>query len=196
MSTTAAPTALDVAVWFRNHAQNNGWLLEAEKLQHLLFLAQIHYILLNNGTLLMPATFVCNNTGFSIPDIAKLNSVGQFPSFSPAIDEKTQVFLEIIWKKYAPMSLRELSTQIKSSPAYTQNFHPGQDSLTDMNASAPLFKSGLGKKHPLVREEHATLVSPKQPQRKILISQNGPVVVSQWQPRKLSNKETKEMFNA
>ncbi len=197
MTAPAAPSATDIAVWFMKHATINGWLLEPEKLQHLLFLSQVHFCLLNNGAILMPAAFVCDKNGFSEPNIARITSLCRWQDINPELDSATQNFLEIIWKKYSPMSLRNLSELIKSSPAYKADYLAGQASLINIQQTASLFKSGLGKKTSTPVSDKKTLQETKKaPSRKILISQNGPVVVSQWQPRKLSNTKSKETLNA
>ncbi len=196
MTASAAPSATDIAVWFMKHAENNGWLLEPEKLQHLLFLSQVHFCLLNNNAILMPAAFVCDKNGFTEPNIARISSVCHWQALTPEIDKETRNFLEIIWKKYSPMSIRALSELIKSSPAYASAYQAGQASLINIQQIATLFKSGLGKRPTAPLPEKKGHQEKKAPSRKILISQNGPVVVSQWQPRKLSNTKSKETLNA
>ena len=42
MQTAATDSSLEVASWFLNRARSEDWLLEHEKLQSLLFLAQMH----------------------------------------------------------------------------------------------------------------------------------------------------------
>ena len=43
MTIPATDTAIDIAYWFFNRAEKDGIYLETEKMQHLLFLAQIHF---------------------------------------------------------------------------------------------------------------------------------------------------------
>jgi len=193
MTAPAVPSAADVAAWFQKHAEKNGWLLETEKLQHLLFLSQMHFSLLNNGAVLMPAAFICDKNGFSEPNLARC--AGCSASLTPEIDGSTQNFLEIIWKKYSPMSIRSLSNLIKNSPAYSSNYQPGETNLIDQHQTALLFKSGLGKQTQAADPKKTASIGHKSAPHKILISQNGPVVVSQWQPRKLSNTKSKETLN-
>lgn len=196
MTATAAPSTADIAAWFLKHAENNGWLLEAEKLQHLLFLSQIHFSLLNRGAVLMPAAFICDRNGFSEPNISRLTNLCRWSDMTPELNSETQNFLEIIWKKYSPMSIRALSDLIKSSPAYSSTYQPGQATLIDLQQTAALFKSGLRKQTSQPASHKKETLEKHPASRKILISQNGPVVVSQWQPRKLSNTKSKETLNA
>ena len=48
MTIPATDTAIDIAYWFFNRAEKDGIYLETEKMQHLLFLAQIHFAMAYN----------------------------------------------------------------------------------------------------------------------------------------------------
>lgn len=186
-SAPAVNSALDVANWFFRQAEKDGWFLENEKLQHLLFLAQVHYALLNNQEYLMPAVFVCDDSGFTEPNIAKALSFGRPLMPLPQFSNENNTFLSLIWQKYASMSIRDLSVFIKSSATYMENYQSGRKNIVMLPELALKFKNNL---NPGTVSKSQTR-SPK----KVLISQNGPVVVSQWQPRKLNSKNSKENVN-
>lgn len=172
MTVPAADSAIDIAYWFFNHAEDNGWYLENEKVHHLLFLAQAHYALLNKNQYLFPSVFICNNDGFSEPNISKILAQGRPFMPQPKLAAKVTDFLEVIWQKYASQSLRDLTNLVKATPLYADTYKPGLSSIVFHQEMASKFQNKSA--HP---------VSSK---KKILISQNGPVVVSKWQPRKIT----------
>ena len=57
MTIPATDTAIDIAYWFFNRAEKDGIYLETEKMQHLLFLAQIHFAMAYNMQILVPRRF-------------------------------------------------------------------------------------------------------------------------------------------
>ena len=65
-----------------------------------------------------------------------------------------------------------MGNTIKSSEAYKQNYKKGEKQVVNINDIVTLFETPV-----------QTSANSK---RKMLISQNGPVMVSQWTPRKLS----------
>lgn len=67
MSVPAVNSALDVANWFFKQAEREEIYLENEKVQHLLFLAQVHYALLNNKDYLSPACSSATTTVLPSP---------------------------------------------------------------------------------------------------------------------------------
>lgn len=178
MTIPATNSALEVANWFFNHAQKNGSLLENEKLHHLLFLAQVHFALNNNQEYLMPSVFVCDDNGFIEPNMDKILDFGMPLMPAPNLSHKVSVFLDLIWKKYGTMSIRELNNLVKNSQCYIDNYISGYKNLVLLTEMADKFKKSLlgpGRSKPIAN-------LPK----KVLLSQNGPVVVSKWQPRKVN----------
>lgn len=184
MSIPAANSSLDVANWFFKKAEVDGWYLETEKLHHLLFLAQTHYALANNYAYLMPSLFVTDENGFTEPGLAKALSFGRPLMPAPRFDSAVNNFLDLIWQKYASMSIRELSGFIKNSASYTENYQPGHRHVVPLETMAARFKSSI---NPRSLDRAVSMTS-----KKILISQNGPVAVSKWQPRKLKTESNKE----
>lgn len=178
MTVPATNSALEVANWFFNHAQNSGWLLENDKLQHLLFLSQVHFAISNNDEYLMPCLFVCDDNGFNEPNLNKILNFGLPLMPKPNLSHKVSTFLDLIWKKYGQMSIRELNTLIKGSQCYIDSYISGYKNVISLSEMSDKFKSSL-----LITGKSKTLASA---QKKVLLSQNGPVVVSKWQPRKVN----------
>ena len=58
MTIPATDTAIDIAYWFFNRAEKDGIYLETEKMQHLLFLAQIHFAMAYNMQIAFATTVV------------------------------------------------------------------------------------------------------------------------------------------
>ncbi len=185
MSMPAINSALDAANWFFRRADRDDAFLENDKLHHLLFLAQVHFALNNNMEYLIPSLFICDERGFSEPAMVQILQHGLPLMEAPAFLDKINSFLELIWKKYSPMSSTELSEFIKNSDSYADNYLAGKKNIVPLEEMAQKFKTSLNQRS-FSRAGAAR-------QRKILISQNGPVVVSAWQPRKLDSqkKETK-----
>lgn len=177
MTVPATDTAIDIAYWFFNRAEKDGLYLETENMQQLLFLAQVYYATAYNMEMLMPSIFVCNHNGFYEPNLKKMFSMGRpfMPpvKFPPKIDD----FLEKIWKKYGKMSVRELDMIIKNNSAFKENCTEGTINAVDFKSVVDNFIQA-GK---LSKQNHAFSDNRK----KVMLSQNGPVVVSKWQPRKI-----------
>lgn len=180
-------SALDAANWFFRRAESDKVFLDNDKLQLLLFLAQVHYALGNNLEYLFPSLFVCDDHGFSEPTLAAILPHGLPLMDTPRFADKINAFLELIWKKYALIGNNELLSFIKNSDSYIDNHRHGQKNLVSLVEMAQKFKSAL---NPRSISRAGTSV-----QHKIRISQNGPVMVSAWQPRKLDSSQTKETKN-
>lgn len=185
MSSPHINSILSAANWFFRKADSSDIYLENDKLHHLLFLAQIHFSVGHNGEYLFPGIFVCDNKGFHEPNLAHMLTFGMPLMEAPKFDKEIHTFLELIWKKYSPMSKLQLEDFVKNSDAYNKYFKSGQLTPASLEELTPLFK-GTASSAP-----HNT-----SKKRKVMLSQNGPVVVSQWHPRKLSKKTTKENKNA
>lgn len=183
MPAPALNSALEAAEWFYQKAEAGGWLLESEKLQHLLFLAQVHYAIANNGAYLLPSLFICDDNGFSEPGLAATLKFGRPLQTKPVFSDGIETFLNLIWQKYASLSLRDLTAFVKNTSSYSNNYRPGEKNITCLEELTKSFRNNLSRRN---------TPSARTP-RKISFSQNGPVVVSQWQPRKLnsSSKENK-----
>lgn len=177
MNKSATDSSLEIAAWFLARAKRDEWFLETEKLQHLLFLAQVHYAAEKNSEMLMPSLFLINRNGFVEPCIAKICACGFQFDEPNGISFEVAGFLEKIWKLYGAMSLRQLSEIIKHQTHYPDLLTAGDKIVADLKSLVEKFKIS-GNIH---NKSEITPLSHK----KILISQNGPVVVSQWKPRKL-----------
>ena len=180
MKAPATNSSLDVAYWFINRAEQDNAYLENEKLQHLLFLAQKEYAQTYADQMLMPCIFLCDEHGFFEPTLKKIFAQGR--PFMPPVqfDDRTTFFLENIWQHYSLLSLSECKKVIMRLPLYIQCYRQGEHSVVEWNSLIDksqkndiLYDSGLKSTF----------------RKKVLISQNGPVVVSQWRPRKVTNKD-------
>lgn len=181
MSIPATDSAIEVAYWLIQRAEKDGAFLEDEKLHHLLFAAQVAYAQKFDKAVLIPSLFIVDEKGFSEPNLLKMFSLGR-PFMPPVkLDDKVTAFLETIWKKYAPMTLAAMSTLIKASTAYKQNYRNGEKHIIEVNSILDSFKTSS--------------TAPTNNRRKMLISQNGPVMVSKWTPRKIENSIRKGINN-
>lgn len=179
MTTSAVNSAIEVASWFLDRAQKEEWCLESEKLQHLLFLSQFHYALDNNLSLLMPSYFMAVHNGFKEPNIEQVMVLtkGYLPTIR--IPSEISSFLEKIWKVYGAMSIKQLSQIIRKHTNCLNDYNSNTKNIVEIKSLIENYKSHDNmEKAKDVRKNN---------EKKILISQNGPVVVSKWQPRKLEN---------
>lgn len=181
MAGSVTDSAIDAAYWFLNRANKDGLTLEDEKIHHLLFLAQVHFAAANNMELLMPSLFMCGDEGFFEPNLAVMFALGH-PYMPPKkLAEKAEVFLEDIWNKYAKLPLKELTFMIKSNPAYRNCYAVGSKNIVPLKTTVEKFV-----KNSNISDTNHTYAGNR---KKISYSQNGPVVVSKWNPRKVSVKK-------
>lgn len=172
MTVSATDSAIDVAYWFIQRGEKDNIFIDDDKLQHLLFAAQLAYAKKYKNSVLMPSLFIVNEKGFFEPNILKMFSLGR-PYMPPVkINPKAAEFLEAVWKKYATTSASVMQNLIKASEAYLQNYKKDAYQLVNVSDIVNLF----GRPSP----------APLKDRPKMRISQNGPVMVSQWTPRKLS----------
>lgn len=173
MSGPAAESVLDIADWFFKKAETAGIYLEEDKLHPLVFLAQTHYALKYKMRYLVPGLFICDDNGFHEPNLKKILKFGLPLMGKTTLSEQVCAFLELVWQKYGHKNSFELISIVRSSPAYRKHHAKGRAVLVSLEEMSADFGS-------------TPPPADKQSQR-ILVSQNGPVMVSKWQPRKLSN---------
>lgn len=181
MNIPAADSAIDIAYWFLNKAEDAGIYLDDEQIHNLLFLSQVHYALQNRQEVLMPSLFLCGEDGIIEPALHRIFSQGR--PFMPPIklNDKLTVFLNGIWDKYGTLPAQRLKELIKKSAAYKDHCIAGSKNIINISQVIEKFTNLDNKASGNFR-------------KKVLISQNGPVMVSQWNPRKLdtSSKGTQK----
>ncbi len=179
MAGSATNSAIEVAYWFIHRADKENSHIEDKKLQHLLFLSQVHYALAHNMELLMPSLFICGENGFFEPNLNIMFEQGR-PYMPPKkLSDKVEDFLGKVWKRYATLSEKELTLMIKSNPSYQNCYIKGSLNIAQLKAVVENFVKNPNTTY---STNHAT------PNKKVSYSQNGPVVVSKWSPRKVSVK--------
>lgn len=176
MKASAADSAIDIAYWYLDRADEEKLFLDEEKLQPLLYLSQVYFARMYNGEVLMPTVFICDENGFYEPNIKKILTLGR--PFMPRVkfEKKVEKFLEEIWDKYGHSAKSLLEKEVKDSLIYREEYKKNSKILIEnktiveiLNKNSKIFGSE--------GEKNST---------KVLLSQNGPVVVSRWHPRKLS----------
>ena len=178
MDIPATGSAVEVAYWFLDRATKDKKKLESDKLQHLLFLAQALFSSGDKNTpVLMPATFVCCKEGFVEPNVDKILELGK-PLFSKHnFDKKIELFLETIWKKYSELSAIQIANVLKSHKFYKENYVAGEKNIVHLKYMVENFSGNSN-----IKKNEDT---DKKEEKKMLLSQNGPVLVSKWKPRKI-----------
>ena len=175
MNNHLIPYSLELAYWFCKKATSVGKQLGEQQIQHLLFLAQVHYIL-KSGHFLYPSLFVCGRSGFYNPTIRTLMEFGLPLMPETNFDAKIETFLELIWQKYALLSDTELTNFILTLDCWKKNYRSNEEFIVNPMHLIDSFADALH----LSKEQKKT-------KTKIMLSQHGPVKVSAWQPRKLSS---------
>ncbi len=170
MTEAVTESTIDVAYWFFQKAEKDKRFIDDKKIHLLLYFAQSRFMKIFRGSVLFPGLFVCDEDGLYEPNLAKILSFGR--PFMPPVtfNEKTVAFLETVWNKFSAMPTADLEDLCKSETVYLKNFKPGEKHLISPE---------------MIAENTDENGSPKSNKKKILFSQNGPVVVSQWNPRKL-----------
>lgn len=185
MSSPATNSSVDVAYWFFCRADQDDVCLEDEKLHHLLFLAQLSYARKHNGNMFMPSVFLCDEQGIFEPNIKRILSQGR--PFMPPVkfDEDTAAFLEQLWQDFGHISPIRLRQAVTALPLYSRFVQKGSLAVIPWNSL--IDKSDECGTIQFKQDRH-------QPP-KVLVSQNGPVVVSQWNPRKVSRTNKKDYLH-
>ncbi len=168
-------SALDVIGWFCSKAAQNKQRLSPKQLQNMLFLAQMHH-LSKHGRVMVPAMFVCYPHGFYEPTINIIIEHGLPLLEEPIFESNTSMILESVWQKYSSLSEHELLDFITSLNCWLQYYHQDEETIINPIDLTSSFVSSISGN----RSSSAT-------KTKIRLSQNGPVQVSPWQPRKVSN---------
>jgi hypothetical protein len=175
MDTSATNSALDVAYWFIYRAEKENMHLETEKLHYLLFVSQYDFAKRYPDTMLMPCVFLCDEYGFFEPTLKKMFSQGR-PFMPPvSLNVKLSDFLENIWQKNKLISLSQCRETMIKLPLYHSCYLKDHSAVVTWS----ILKNSI---------LDSAFTSNSQPafRKKILVSQNGPVVVSQWAPRKIT----------
>lgn len=162
---------INIAYWFYRKAEQLNTKLNESKIQLLLFLSQMHYSI-KYKNILMPSLFVYSKSEIYDPTIRTIMDYG-FPLMpTPEFDADTVNFLELIWQKYALMPDEKLRDFVYSLKCF-KNIHDEKDDIIiDPFNFIDSFSSSIQNKK-------------NETKSKIMISQNGPVKVSAWTPRKL-----------
>lgn len=174
MYTSATNSSLDVAYWFIHRAEKDSLYLETDKLQHLLFISQQRYAQQKSCPMLMPCVFSCDDKGFFEPTLRCFFAQGR--PYMPAIklSDSVSLFLERVWNEFCKLSSSDCRKIVTSSSLYETSYQKGCvsvipfDKMTQKETLAPAPQKSV-------------------PYRtKVLLSQNGPVIVSRWTPRKIN----------
>ena len=134
----------------------------------------------NEGELLMPSYFVVDRDGFREPNIEKLLKSGRDALGAIRLSDQVKAFLEKVWSVYGPMSLKQLRIMIKKQTNFPLDYPLETKNIVEINSLVENLKT---------QSKMEQTTKPKETnEKKVLISQNGPVVVSKWQPRKVQDK--------
>ena len=186
MVSPATNSSIEVAYWFFDRAEKDDIYLENERLHHLLFLAQSRFAQTHFGQMLMPCLFLCDESGFFEPNIKKMFALGRPFMPQTQLEDTVATFLENIWKQYGSLSLAQFKQIVTALPLFDETYQKGTQTVVDWNSlidksnDCGTIRKGTG----------GYTMSPK-----VLVSQNGPVVVSQWKPRKVNSTKHKDYLH-
>jgi len=174
MYIAATKSSLDIAYWFFDKAQKTGEYLEADKLQHMLFLSQAYFSVAYDEEQLMPSVFVTTEDGFAEPQLVKIFANGRPYMQSEKLADRVDEFLTDIWTKYGRFTSKELSETIKQTEIYKTAISNGNNSIIDYLRIIEYYKKDEKK------------ASSSLDTKKILFTQTGkPVTVTKWQPKRM-----------
>jgi uncharacterized phage-associated protein len=142
MAAMAIRSTVDVEFWLQNRAQSAGERLAPQKLQRLLYLSQAQYAALNQGSKLMPATFVVTEYGPLEPTIYHVFESGppQLKALAPSA--RVEAFLLIIWQRFGTHTAEELFEIIKSDGVYNATLEEhGRNAELPIEALAAAYQS-------------------------------------------------------
>lgn len=136
MAGSATNSAIEVAYWFISRAEDEGLFLEDEKLHHLLFWHRFILRLPTTWNFSCPACLSAAKTAFGTEPGRHVRAGAPLHA-AEKLSDKVSDFLGKVWKRYAPLSAKELNLMIKSNPAYQNCYISGAKTLP---RSRPLLK--------------------------------------------------------
>lgn len=173
MATKLIKSTLDIVGWLCHKALADKQTLSSQQLQNLLFLVQMHHIG-KEGKVLVPSMFVCCRDGFYEPTVESVLSQKLPLLKMPTLEPNISLLLESVWQKYAHLSEKELLNFVTSLSCWKETYNTEKEVVINPLDIASSFSLSISKDKNF---------SPS----KIRLSQNGPVQVSPWRPRKLGN---------
>ena len=179
MNCCSIPSSLEIVDWFCKKANTLNKEFGEPQIQHLLFLSQLHFVL-KFGQLLYPSLFVCGQSGFYNPTIRTIMKFGLPLMETTKFDSEIEKFLNLIWQKYSLFSETELTSFVLSLDCWKNSYKKDAETIINPMALVDSFAETL---------HHTKRKNFQSPKSKIMLSQNGPVKVSAWQPRKLSSSK-------
>lgn len=174
---------IDLAYWFLYKAAENNCKLSNQKLQFLVFVSQFKYAEKFAMQPLVPAVFVCSDSGIYEPNLQKILYLGRPYMPAPSFSQEINSFLESLWNEFSSYSNERAESFISNLNLFRQNHQKSQKIILD-------FKSLVESLN-----KNSKMATTKCDKKKILNSLNGPVVVSQWMPKRVSELTSKNGRN-
>ena len=128
----------------------------------------------------MPTLFICADSGFYNADIKSIMKFGLPLMGKSNFTSSISDFLNLIWQKYGSHTDDQLDKFIFSLEAWKHNYRPENETVVNPINFIDSFANNIKN----TKEKNINSKS------KIMMSQNGPVKVSSWQPRKLKSSQT------
>jgi len=122
MTVPVVTSVLDVALWIFDQARRDDQHLPAQKLQRLLWIAQGLYAAETHGRMLMPATFVAEETGPTEPTVFHIFEDSRPPIAQRKLVPEAENFLHRIWQKYGHHSADYLNRMMSHNEVYRRAY--------------------------------------------------------------------------
>lgn len=142
MHTPAIPSTIDVALWLFDQAHREEMHIPALKLQRMLWLQQGTYAAMNYGRMLMPATFVAEESGPIEPTIYHLFEDSRPPMPPRSIDAVAENHLARIWRRYGHHAPDYLSRKIANARSYREAWRRGAGTVIPFDDIVRDFTEG------------------------------------------------------
>ncbi len=122
MTVPVVQSTLDVALWLFDQSRRDDIHMPAQKLQRLLWLAQAIYAAEYHGRMLMPATFVADQTGPMEPTVFHIFEDSRPPIAAGKLVPEAENFLRRIWRKYGHHSPDYLNRMLQNNEVYRRHY--------------------------------------------------------------------------
>jgi uncharacterized phage-associated protein len=186
MRPTAVDSTFEVAFWFLDRAIEDGEYLQPLKLHRLMYLAQAYFGVLQNGTKLMPATFIARVEGPIEPTIFKAMARGRPQIDLTPIEEVPRHVLDSVWRQFGAHSADYLDKMIRRHPPYADALAVGTGSEISLDAMIDFYSTQGTTRRPSRGAAPDAPPASKVLRPKVMRDHNGkPVSTTKWMPKRV-----------
>lgn len=185
MRPTAVDSSFEVAFWFLDRAIEDGEYLQPQKLHRLMYLAQAYFAVLQNGSKLMPATFVARPEGPIEPSIFKAMARGRPQIDASPIDEVPRHVLDSVWRQFGAHSVDYLDKMIRRHPPFADALSVGAGTEITLESMIDFYGTQGTTRRPAKGSASDAPAADKVLRPKVMRNHSGkPVSTTKWMPKR------------